>query len=154
MRNNFRQFAFEFTATQEQAKYLFDMIFVLKRYNAGEIDVDDIASPFDQFCEMSDLGGMDFDTEYDEERYIVKMSSTGYGNIALVSELIKFMLANFDREDAIKFAWADSCGSPNVGEFHGGAMIVTKTKIMEIATYDILSWDLETWNLVKSRTKR
>jgi hypothetical protein len=76
-----------------------------------------------------DGGGLDFECEVSEQRdgtYSAWIHADEYGNPEQVGSFIEEFLATFNKDDEFTMTWAYTCSKPRIGEFGGGAMIVTK----------------------------
>jgi hypothetical protein len=53
-----------------------------------------------------------------------------------VSAFIRAFLAKFQPDDHFVLTYAETCSSPRLGEFSGGAIIVTRDEIRRLSVYD------------------
>ena len=97
---------------------------------------------FEDFEEYECLG---FDCEVtgaDKEGEVWVHDDAGEGNIDYVCQFIRAYLNKFDLDTKIGFSWASTCSSPRVGEFGGGAVVVSKDDEKWLNTDQWLSEEL------------
>lgn len=58
------------------------------------------------------------------------------GDPEQVSAFIRAFLAKFQPDDHFVLTYAETCSSPRLGEFSGGAIIVTRDEIRRLSVYD------------------
>jgi hypothetical protein len=68
-----------------------------------------------------------------------------------VAEFVRAFLANFRPKSCWSLTWADTCSNPRIGEFSGGGMFVTATRIRFFMPIDDISWAR---NRFEKRTRR
>jgi hypothetical protein len=131
MANNYRQASFTFKATNEQAAWLLYVheSMILARDEPSEPRDPEIAALYDLL--------MDEDQPYSAD--IEHGAITGGGvwvhddgewiDVEYVAKLLQAWLKHFDINEPIAFEWAETCSKPRVGEFGGGACIVTQDAI-------------------------
>lgn len=92
--------------------------------------------------------GYEFLWKIDEDgsQYNLWFHSDEYGNAEHVAGIVQafFKYMRPKGRDIFTLTWADTCSSSRVGQFGGGALVVTKKRVC---------W-LNTWDWVSQRVKR
>lgn len=72
-------------------------------------------------------------------RYCVWFSSWKNGNVDQVAKLVQLFAQEMRPDLHFTLSWADTCDKLRIGEFGGGAVIVTKDEIRYFSTFEWLS---------------
>lgn len=75
-----------------------------------------------------------FSQEFNDDDSGVYLYAEEYGNVEAAATIIQTFLNKFRPDDYFKIEWADTCSKPRAGEFGGGAVFVTATKIEWLTT--------------------
>lgn len=140
MANNYLEFseALEIK-TEEEEKWLMKYSEPIENIEElidedGEID-EDLAEKYyedlDYEDEIRDWGSFCVAMEgtFEDKNREAWIYSEEYGDPYQVACLVKALFKKFGREDWWQLSWAEYCSKPRVGEFGGGAFVVTKDEI-------------------------
>jgi hypothetical protein len=61
-----------------------------------------------------------------------------FGNVSHVAEFVRAFLARFRPADCWQLTWAETCSKPRIGEFGGGGLFVTASRVSYCVPHDWL----------------
>ena len=64
--------------------------------------------------------------------------SEEYGNVSHAGEFARAFLARFRPADCWQLTWAETCSKPRIGEFGGGGLFVTASRVSYCVPHDWL----------------
>jgi hypothetical protein len=121
MANNYTQFSFllPLPTDPEKAK-------LVPEWVKAQQEMTDVTQELDDNVEW-----------YEWYRYLMEFDPNGVwiytdetGSPEAAANIAQLYLSDFDIEGGVLITWADTCSKPRIGEFSGGAVVVTKDKQM------------------------
>lgn len=86
-----------------------------------------------------DSEGLGFSAEIDEGTRELWVYAEEYGNLGTLEALVLEFIQKFRPDYIFTLSFAETCSKMRVGEFGGGAMIISREGAKSISTYDWLS---------------
>lgn len=132
------QFSEIITGSKKEIEWLATLMDNISAYTLEqEIDIADqhdkifVESLKDQDSCLGLCLGFDFSIQDDG----LWVSSMDYGSPEVLSEIVQYYLRKFGHKEKWVLRWSSSCSKPRVGEFGGGAVIVSADKIEYMDTW-------------------
>ena len=94
-----------------------------------------------------DAESVHFEYDLDRKRGILHVYAEEYGNIDTLSALIHEFIQKFRPDFIFSMSWADTCSKMRIGEFGGGAMVISREGEKWINTDDFIN---NTVNAIKA----
>lgn len=85
-------------------------------------------------------GTVSVEKHSDSELWFSHNSDDGYGDITGACEIIQWLQRNYHAEQRVFFTWSFSCSKKRLGEFGGGAALVTADSIQTVATEQLADY--------------
>jgi hypothetical protein len=128
MANNYTHFSFAFQINSPaEAEYLETILQAAHGYDESDENLALAREVFGSQFDYYGCLGFDYEIECGSEGGEVWIHDDGgEGNADHAVSLVQAYLNKFDLDTKIGFSWAFTCSSPRIGEFGGGAVVVTK----------------------------
>ena len=68
--------------------------------------------------------------------YELNFYSTDYGDVEAIATMLRKFIAKFKPDAIYTFEFVVTCSEPEVGEFFGGAFVITNKKVYSMGTGD------------------
>jgi hypothetical protein len=123
MANNYTNFslAFKLKGGTKARRWIEDLLTKASAAAGDDTEDKDILAVFKSWENYQSMG-FEWDFESNNEMWI--NDGGGEGNVESVIEFLQAYLAKFDPKGKVGFEYANTCSSPRVGEFGGGAIVV------------------------------
>jgi len=132
MANNYTKFSLAFKVTPKACEWIETLLAKASAAAGDDTDDKDIQAVFPNWDSTQCVG---FEWNIRAEGVGKKCVHTmwicdggGEGDVDSVANFIKAYLAKFNPKGKVGFEWANTCSSQRVGEFGGGACVVTAKK--------------------------
>lgn len=92
---------------------------------------------YDDAVDETTWPGFDWEIQRDGVGWSLWLhDSGGHSNLEILSVFIQRFLAKFQSEKYVSITYAETCSSPRIGEFGGGAFVVTAKRIKWFSVYE------------------
>jgi hypothetical protein len=127
MPSNYTHFSFAFTLNSPaEAEYLETILQAADDYEEDATAKNTVDDIFGEDYEDYGTLGFNYQISGDSGKQTMWIyDSDGEGNVDFAVSLVQTYLAKFNPTGIIAFEYAQTCSSPRVGEFGGGAVVVT-----------------------------
>lgn len=140
MANNYTHFslAFHLKGGAKAKSWIENLLRKADGLAGDDTDDEDILETFPNWADYQ-CTGFEWNIDGDE---LFLHDNGGEGNCEAVATFVQAYLKRFDKKGRVGFGFADTCSSPRVDEFGGGACVVTAKKQKWFNTYTWLNKEL------------
>jgi hypothetical protein len=93
---------------------------------------------YEDLDDDTDLKGFDIAFQEDGEQVYAWLFADAYGDVGRLAHLIRKFLKQFRRDQCWSLTYANTCSKLRVGEFGGGAVLVTADEIRWQSGYEFI----------------
>jgi len=133
MANNYTQFSLSFQVTPEACEWIKTILTKAVEASGDDTDDKELLTVFPNW-EFFQCIGFDWSINANgrgnESSHMLWIRDNGEsGDVNSVADFIQSYLKKFDNKGKVGFQWAATCSKQRVGEFGGGACLVTAKKL-------------------------